>query len=741
MDQHFHQFTESLVNDYGFNDESAFQRPAQSLEEWQSFNLLESNTFRFEDGTIFPSLEQLSEADNFAPFYNVSSVVDFPDDHEFYPVLKYLNQIVMEEEPTVCNDPLALQATEKSLYEVLGKDLPSLPHESLPEIDESLKGSGFSDLVNLVTSSSSASPVDSISGAEPYVPSPLDAEPSLASKEMYGPLHSSFESPLDIGESGSLNPLVNSFNCSDGLVDSFASSSIISSMFSDGETMSQYKKGLEEGSKFLMKSTQFVSPFDSKQQPLTQEKEAFNLVSDFNKDEGVQYTACLSGKKHRHLDYSTVNSERSIKQSAIYQDELEMAEIFDKILLNEVNNKYQLRSLNLESPGGKNILKKRGTDAKAVDLIALLISCSQSIGTNDIRAATEQLKVIKQHASSTGNSYQRLAVPFVKGLEARLEGTGSELYANLISKRVACAEELKAFRVYLSAPFKQMYCFFANSMILEAASKGTTLHIVDFGISYGFQWPSLIKQLSERPGGPPKLRISGIDLPESGFRPSEHLEVTGRRLAEYCRRFEVPFEYHAIASSNWDKIDIEDLKITRNEVLAVNCQWRFKSILDETADGECPRDDVLNLIKEMKPDIFVHDVINGQFGSPFFATRFREAILFFSTIFDLLEYNLPRHDPHRMKYESDYIGPDIVNIVACEGRARVDRPETYKQWHIRYTRAGFKLLPLNKTLMKELRVKVKEGYHKDFMFDEDGCWMILGWKGKIITASSCLVPA
>ncbi|WP_423787577.1 GRAS family protein, partial [Klebsiella pneumoniae] len=87
---------------------------------------------------------------------------------------------------------------------------------------------------------------------------------------------------------------------------------------------------------------------------------------------------------------------------------------------------------------------------------------------------------------------------------------------------------MKAYQVYLSAcPFKKISIFFANRMILERASNATTLHIIDFGIQYGFQWPVLIQLLSRRTGGAPKLRITGIELPQPGFRPAEYMEATG----------------------------------------------------------------------------------------------------------------------------------------------------------------------------------------------------------------------
>jgi hypothetical protein len=56
-------------------------------------------------------------------------------------------------------------------------------------------------------------------------------------------------------------------------------------------------------------------------------------------------------------------------------------------------------------------------------------------------------------------------------------------------------------------------------------------------------------------------------------------------------------------------------------------------------------------------------------------------------------------------------------------------------------RAGFKPLPFDQELMTKVRGKLKNCYHKDFVVDEDNHWMLQGWKGRIIFASSCWVPA
>ncbi|KAI4368847.1 hypothetical protein MLD38_017358 [Melastoma candidum] len=82
-----------------------------------------------------------------------------------------------------------------------------------------------------------------------------------------------------------------------------------------------------------------------------------------------------------------------------------------------------------------------------------------------------------------------------------------------------------------------------------------------------------------------------------------------------------------------------------------------------------------------------------------------------------------------------------MNVIACEGFARVERPETYKQWQARNLRAGFKPIPLDKDIFGRVKNIVRSQYHGDFIIDEDGHWMLQGWKGRVIYALSCWVPA
>nr|XP_016458641.1 PREDICTED: scarecrow-like protein 14 [Nicotiana tabacum] len=374
--------------------------------------------------------------------------------------------------------------------------------------------------------------------------------------------------------------------------------------------------------------------------------------------------------------------------------------------------------------------KKQGGKRDVVDLRTLLTLCAQAVAVENQRTANELLKQIRQSSSPMGDGMQRLAYYFADGLEARMAGSGTHIYRALITRPVSAADVLKGYQLLLAAcPFRKISSFFSNKAIMNLAENASKVHIIDIGIMWGFQWPALIQRLSSRPGGPPKLRITGIDFPHPGFRPAVRVEETGRRLTNYAKSFNVPFEFNAIAQK-WETIKLEDLKINNGEVFVVNCLYRFRNLLDETVDVNSPRNVVLNLIGKLNPDVFILGIVNGAYNAPFFITRFREALFHYSSLFDMLEANIPREVHERMLIEKNILGREAMNVIACEAAERIERPETYKQWQVRIMKAGFRQLPLDEEIMRMATERFKV-YDKNFVIDVDSEWLLQGWKGRI----------
>ncbi|XP_061337913.1 scarecrow-like protein 30 [Gastrolobium bilobum] len=678
-----------------------------------------------------PSEPVVSSADG--PFAAIATVADPSlEDTDFSETFRYINQILMEEnfesKPCMFYDPLSLQNTEKSFYDVLKAIEPLSPNQHPLDI---LEGNCF-------TTDSRSSAISN----ELKPPSPDTPVSGVSSLHSISHTPSQLVSPHDLS------------NISDGAfdMDSSVSKLLAQNIFSDVDSMLLFKRGLEEASKFLPQRPQLFTGLESS-----------TVSPEPKREDAIRENShgCKSRKNHERQGDDGEEEGRSNKQSAVcVEEESDISDMFDRVLLSienvplcaEQQDVSVIDSSNTQSSkqphssdGRKSRSKKQGRKKETVDLRTLLVLCAQAVSASDTRTANELLKQIRQHSSPSGDASQRLAHFFANALEARSVGTGAGTQIFYMSlKKFTAADFLRAYQVFISAcPFKKFAHFFANKAIMKAAEKAEALHIIDFGILYGFQWPILIKFLSNRSGGPPKLRITGIEYPQAGFRPTERIEETGRRLADYCERFNVPFEYKAIASRNWETIPIEDLEIKSNEVLAVNCLVRFKNLLDETIEGNSPRNAILNLIRKINPDIFVQSIINGSYNAPFFVTRFRESLFHSSAIYDMLDTLISRENEWRLMLEREFMGREIMNVVACEGFERVERPETYKQWQARNARAGFRQLPLDKELMSKFRDKLREWYqhHGDFVFDEDNNWMLQGWKGRILYASTCWVPA
>jgi len=301
-------------------------------------------------------------------------------------------------------------------------------------------------------------------------------------------------------------------------------------------------------------------------------------------------------------------------------------------------------------------------------------------------------------------------------------------------------EFIKAYQMYLAVScFKMMAFKFSNLTICKAvAGRRKKLHIVDYGEHYGFHWPTLLgfwgtKTWDDQ--GPPEVRITFVGLPQPGFRPAARIEETGRRLSTFARQCGIPFRFRCI-TAKWETVSADDLDIDADEVLVVNGLFHFGRLMDEGIDGICtpsPRDVLLGNIQKMRPYVFILCVENSLHNAPYFIGRFREALFYYSSMFDMMDAAAPRDNDQRLLVEQDLFGRRVLNAVACEGFDRVERPETYKQWQARNDRAGLRQLPLDPDIVKAVSDKVRDNYHRDFVIYVDQNWLLQGWKGSSTT--------
>ncbi|KAH7280185.1 hypothetical protein KP509_37G055100 [Ceratopteris richardii] len=397
-------------------------------------------------------------------------------------------------------------------------------------------------------------------------------------------------------------------------------------------------------------------------------------------------------------------------------------------------------------PRKKSSVRVRATkdgEHELMDMNDLLFQCAQAVGANNLKRAMEILNKVKQHCSPHGNGAERLAYYFAEAMDARFSGTGWPLYLGLLRRRPSPSEILRATYLYMqSCPFVRAYHYFINQNILNVARRASKVHILELQVD-GFQYPALFRDLAQRPGGPPEVHVIGLRFPHYSMLPVqtdavlEAVQKTGRQLTECARAYGVPFHF-----TPWAGIR-EDLRMkdfvspyrSADEVLVILSTSLLRYIMDETLDSSFLRSKLLKQGRDINPDVYVQGIVTGSYSTPFFTRRFKEALLHFDSVFDMLDTFIDRKLTDRLIFESEILGKAILHIVACEGTEVIERVDKYKHWQAVTEEVGFEQLPLDEDIKRNVHNMLKS-WHKEYSVHEDSQYLLMGWKGRMLHAMS-----
>ncbi|KAE8735086.1 Scarecrow-like protein 1 [Hibiscus syriacus] len=365
----------------------------------------------------------------------------------------------------------------------------------------------------------------------------------------------------------------------------------------------------------------------------------------------------------------------------------------------------------------------------------MLIECAALVSEGNIEQASAIINELRQMVSIQGDPPQRIAAYMVEGLAARMASSGKYLYKALRCKEPPSSDRLAAMQILFEVcPCFKFGFIAANGAIIEAFKDEKIVHIIDFDISQGNQYITLIQTIAKQPGNPPHLRLTGVDDPESVQRLNGGLGIVGLRLEKLAEVLGVPFEFRAVPSRT-ALVTPSMLDYRPGEALIVNFAFQLHHMPDESVSTINQRDQLLRMVKSMNPKLVtvVEQDVNTN-TTPFFP-RFIEAYSYYSAVFDSLDATLPRESQDRMNVERQCLARDIVNIVACEGDERIERYEVAGKWRARMKMAGFKPCPMSSNVIDMIRKLIKE-YCDRYKLKEDLGALHFGWEEKSLIVAS-----
>ncbi|XP_030511422.1 scarecrow-like protein 21 [Rhodamnia argentea] len=369
------------------------------------------------------------------------------------------------------------------------------------------------------------------------------------------------------------------------------------------------------------------------------------------------------------------------------------------------------------------------------DLKQVVIACARAISDTDTSNASGLMDVLEQMVSVMGDPIQRLGAYLLEGLRARLEFSGSIIYRKLKCKEPTSAELMTSMQViYEICPYWKFAYVSANAVITKVMENERGIHIVDFQIAQGSQWIPFIQALAQRPGGPPHLRITGIDDSDSTLARGAGLEVVGQRLLSVAQSCNVPFEFHDAAVSS-SEVELQNLMIQPGEALAVNFPYILHHIPDESVSTQNHRDRVLRMIKSLSPKVVTLVEQESNTNTSSFFPRFVETFDYYKAMFESIDVARLRDDKQRITAEQNCVARELVNVIACEGRERMERHELFGKWRSRFQMAGFNQLPLNASVTRAVLDMLKQ-YHGNYRIEAREGALYLGWINRAMSTSS-----
>ncbi|CAM8893558.1 unnamed protein product [Rhodiola kirilowii] len=375
--------------------------------------------------------------------------------------------------------------------------------------------------------------------------------------------------------------------------------------------------------------------------------------------------------------------------------------------------------------------------SKKLSMKQLLIWCAQVVYDGDAFTAAALIDMLDHMVSVCGEPIQRVGAYMLEGLKARLEDSGIKIYRSLHCNEPTSPELMTSMGIlYQICPYWKFAYLSANVIIGEAAENESRIHILDFQIAQGSQWALLIQALAQRPGGPPHIRITGVDDSQSTKARGGGLEIVGEKLSKLAYSLNVPFEFHDAEMTDFNfSVQLQNLLIYPDEALLVNFPYVLHHMPDESVSTVNHRDQLLRLIKHYSPKVVTLIEQESNTNTAAFLPRFIETLDYYTAMFESIDVKLPRDDSKRISAEQNCVARDIVNMIACEDAERVERHELLGKWRSRLSMAGFTQHPMSPTVTKVVKNMLND-YNENYKLTEDKGALILSWMNRAMSTSS-----
>ncbi|KAK8480961.1 hypothetical protein V6N11_019932 [Hibiscus sabdariffa] len=370
------------------------------------------------------------------------------------------------------------------------------------------------------------------------------------------------------------------------------------------------------------------------------------------------------------------------------------------------------------------------------ELVHLLTACVEAIGSKNIAAINHFIAKLGDLASPRGTAISRLTAYHTEALALRVTRLWPHIFHITTPREFDRVDDDNGTALRLLnqiSPIPKFFHFTSNEILLRAFEGKDRVHIIDFDIKQGLQWPSLFQSLASRTNPPSHVRVTGIG--ES----KQELNETGDRLSGFAEALKLPFEFHPVVDRLED-VRLWMLHVKEKEAVAVNCAFQLHKTLYDGNGGALR--DFLGLIRSANPAVVIMAEQEAEHNVLSLEARVANSLRYYSAIFDSIDSSLPRESPVRIKVE-EMFAREIRNIIACEGSDRFERHESFEKWRKLMEQGRFRCMDITERELVQSQLLLKmyscEKYNVKKQ-GQDGGALTLSWLDQPLYSVSAWTP-
>lgn len=366
--------------------------------------------------------------------------------------------------------------------------------------------------------------------------------------------------------------------------------------------------------------------------------------------------------------------------------------------------------------------------SREMDTLHHLLSAYGEAMENDHKELAQVIiRSIKGGINPLGESLERVA----SNLFQEIEDQGSYLRQES-NKIIEVA--FKAF--YQIFPLGKFAHFAANSAIIEAVpDDAQTIHIIDYDIGKGIQWPPIIEAMGQKRKA---LRFTFIKKTEEEEEESTsdklRFEETKRRLVDYANPFGLALQ---VEEMTFEELSSELRRMKkRSEWLVFNCMFKLPHMGKRTR-----RIDALEFLKLANELLLANSsthrglvtfgdgeaMDNSQKTNNTFSSFFNKNLIYYQSIFESLELYFPAYlSQARLAMESLFLAPQVCSSSWFQNWEEMTRSASNSCGEVGLQ--GMRVSKENLLQAKEV-VNERETPLKVRIEEERQHEMVLEWKG------------